>query len=106
MMIEKEKLDECFKDIQKVCMENGEIVPYLLDNVPSDCRLTQKEVNELKVTRENIKSIHEKQKQRRKTELEINQNKNKKYKDIIDYLTDETRQFINKYPQFEEIIEE
>lgn len=106
MMIETEKLNECFKDIQKECLENGEIVPYLLDNVPSDCRLTQKEVNKLKVTEENIKSIREKQKQRRKTELEISQNKNKKYKDIIDYLTDETRQFIDKYPQFKDIITE
>ena len=103
MKIDEQKLKDRIKEIQEVCLTNGEPLPYAFNRgftIPY--RLTEDELKKIKVDEEKLDEAYA---QRRVIELQIIREEHPKYDHIRDYCKDEIKQFIERYPQFEDIIE-
>lgn len=50
MKINTQKLYDNYKDIEKECIENGEVIPYLISpiHIPDKYRLSLEELNNIK----------------------------------------------------------
>ena len=105
MKIKKQELYEQYKEIQKICMQNGELIPILIESIhiPNEYKLSLEEENEITV---NEKARKERYLQHSEIEYEIINKKNEKYNSLMEYWTDQLKLFIEKYPQFENIIED
>ena len=104
MKIKKQELYEEYKQIQKICMQNGELIPNLIAciHIPNEYKLSLEEENEII---ENEESRRERYLKHSEIEYEIIKRKNDKYDSLMEYWTDQLKQFIEKYPQFKNIIE-
>ena len=101
MKINTQKLYDNYKDIEKECIEKGEIIPYLINPIfiPKEYKLTLEEMYNIKED----KITHRKNYIRhRKIENEIIQKKNKKYATLTDYWIDQLKTFLKNHPPFEE----
>ena len=101
MKINTQKLYDNYKDIEKECIEKGEIIPYLINPIfiPKEYKLTLEEmynIKEYKITHRKNYIRH------RKIENEIIQKKNKKYATLTDYWIDQLKTFLKNHPHFEE----
>ena len=101
MKINTQKLYDNYKDIEKECIEKGEIIPYLINPIfiPKEYKLTLEEMYNIKED----KITHRKNYIRhRKIENEIIQKKNKKYATLTDYWIYQLKTFLKNHPHFEE----
>lgn len=115
MDINEDKLWENYKDIETICITEGELIPQLLERwlpvdyggMPDKYKLTQDEKDKLFKKRDkNIENKLEKLWiERRKTENDIIQGNHDKYTSLGEYVEAELESFIKKYPEFKEIIE-
>ena len=119
MRINTQKLYDNYKDIEKECIENGEVIPYLISpiHIPDKYRLSLEELNNIKADKKtyseelnNIKAdkktYRENYIKHRTIENEIIQKKNKKYKTLTDYWADQLKNFFKTHPHFEEKVME
>lgn len=104
MKIKKQELYGEYKQIQKICMRNGELIPILIEcmHIPNEYKLSLEEENEII---ENEEGRRERYLQHSEIEYEIIKRRNDKYDSLMEYWTDQLKQFIEKYPQFKNIIE-
>lgn len=105
MKIKKSELFNQYKEIQKICIQKGELIPILVEcvHIPKEYKLSLEEENEISGDEG---ARREKYIQKNEIEYEIIKRKNEKYESLMDYWTDQLRQFLKKYPQFKNIIEE
>ena len=105
MKIKKQELYKQYKEIQKICIEKGELIPILIEciHIPNEYKLSLEEESEITV---NEKVRKERYLKHSEIEYEIINKKNEKYNSLMEYWTDQLKQFIEKYSQFENIIEE
>ena len=103
MKINTQRLYDNYKDIEKECIEKGEIIPYLISptHIPKEYKLNLKELEDIKED----KATHRKNYIKHRTiENEIIQKKNKKYKTLTDYWIAQLESFLEHYPHFKENI--
>lgn len=113
MKINNKKLEEYNKDIHKVCLENGELFPFLIDdNLSDEHYLTYDEVKQIRKDMP-IKTLRQMDNKRiatykqRKLELhQIYTKKHDKYKTVEEFIAKEMITFIDKYPQFKDVVED
>ena len=105
MKIKKQELYEQYKEIQKISIEKGELIPILIEciHIPNEYKLSLEEESEITV---NEKVRKERYLEHSEIEYGIINKKNEKYNSLMEYWTDQLKQFIEKYPQFENIIED
>lgn len=105
MRINTQKLYDNYKDIEKECIENGEVIPYLISpiHIPDKYRLSLEELNNIKADK---KTYRENYIKHRTIENEIIQKKNKEYKTLTDYWADQLKNFFKNHPHFEEKVME
>ena len=103
MKIDTQKLYTNYKDIEKECIENGEVIPYLISpiHIPEEYRLSLEEMNNIK---EDKKTYRENYIKHRTIENEIIQKKNKEYKTLTDYWRAQLESFLESYPHIKEKI--
>ena len=105
MKIDKQELHKEYKEIQKICMQNGELIPILIEcaHIPKEYKLSPEE--ESKIIKNEVK-LKERYLQYSEIEYEIIKRKNEKYESLMEYWEDQLKQFLKKYPQFKNIIDE
>ena len=105
MRINTQKLYDNYKDIEKECIENGEVIPYLISpiHITDEYRLSLEELNNIKADK---KTYRENYIKHRTIENEIIQKKNKKYKTLTDYWADQLKNFFKTHLHFEEKVME
>lgn len=103
MKIDTQKLYTNYKDIEKECIENGEVIPYLISpiHIPDKYRLSLEELNNIKEDKKNYRENYIKH---RTIENEIIQKKNKEYKTLTDYWIAQLESFLKSYPRIKEKI--
>ena len=101
MKIDTQKLYDNYKDIEKECIEKGEIIPYLINPIfiPKEYKLTLEEMANIKEDKITHRKNYIKH---REIENEIIQRKNKKYATLTDYWIDQLKTFLKDHPHFEE----
>lgn len=101
MKINTQKLYDNYKDIEKECIEKGEIIPYLINPIfiPKEYKLTLEEMYNIKEDKITHRKNYIKH---RKIENEIIQKKNKKYATLTDYWIGQLKTFLKNHPHFEE----
>lgn len=105
MKIDTQKLYTNYKDIEKECIENGEVIPYLISpiHIPDKYRLSLEELNNIKADK---KTYRENYIKHRTIENEIIQKKNKEYKTLTDYWIVHLESFLESYPHIKDKITE
>ena len=109
MEIDNIKLKQHYKDIQKTCIQKGELIPLLIDRpINSNTHLTTEEIESIR------KEIPEKklkeQDNNRQEQYRTRQNDlylmriDQRQEDIQKYMENELQTFISKYPQYKDII--
>ena len=92
-------LQEKFKDIQRQCYKDGILLPQALEYaVPKEHVLPSSELGQPK------DEIIEHAKKRREEEIQILRGEHSKYDTPQELELEELKQFINKYPQFKDIL--
>lgn len=93
-------LQEKFKDIQRQCYKDNILLPQALEHaVPKEYVLPSSELGQPK------DEIIEHAKERRKEEIQILRGEHSKYDTPQELELEELKQFINKYPQFKDILD-
>lgn len=105
MKINTQRLYTNYKDIEKECIENGEVIPYLISpiHIPDKYRLSLEELNNIKADK---KTYRENYIKHRTIENEIIQKKNKEYKTLTDYWADQLESFLEIYHYLKDEITE
>lgn len=105
MQIKKPEVFNQYKQMQKICIENGELIPILIDciHIPQEYKLSLEEERNIS---KNEASYRENYFQQSKTEDEIITGENERYDSLMEYWTDQLKIFLEKYPQFKNIVEE
>ena len=105
MKIKKQEVFEQYKQIQKICIQNGEVMPILIDciHIPKEYKLSPEEEYEISEKEISSREIYF---QQSKIEDEIIKGKNEEFESLMEYWTDQLKQFLEKYPQFKNIIDE
>ena len=103
MKINTQKLYDNYKDIEKECIEKGEIIPYLISpiHIPDKYRLSLEELNNIKADKKTYRKNYI---GHRKIENEIIQKKNKEYKTLTDYWIAQLESFLESYTHIKENI--
>lgn len=109
MEIDNIKLKQYYKDIQKTCIQKGELLPLLIDRpINSNTHLTMEEIESIR--KEIPETLLEEQDNSRQEQYKTRQNDlylmriDRKQEDIQEYMENELQAFIDKYPQYKDII--
>ena len=99
----KKVLNELYSEIQETCLTDGIPLPTLIvaNDIPIKYRLNPLEIYNIKISEDKTNIQHKKN-----TEYEITRGENKNYNTLYEYWEDELDRFLNKYPQFKNIIHE
>lgn len=107
MEVNQEYINQNYTNIWQTVSENGELTPYLID-INTPYKYT-KEKEQIKISKEAQEKRKEAYYQRRVKEREISRNaKNKtEYEEALqEYLEDELIEFVKKYPQFKDVLQQ
>lgn len=109
MEIDNIKLKQHYKDIHKTCIQKGELIPLLIDRpINSNTHLTMEEIESIR--KEIPEKKLEEQDNNRQEQYKTRQNDlylmriTRKQDDIQEYMENELQTFLNKYPQYKDII--
>lgn len=101
MKINEEKLYSQYKLIQKTCLEDGTPIPYIISpfHIPEEHKFNFNELRNLNV---NIEVLRMNERKRKREEYKFFNDKNKGL--MIEYWEKEFKEFLNQYPQFQNIL--
>ncbi len=113
MKINNTKLEENYKEIHRICLENGELFPLAIDRpVDESTHLPIEEIKQIRadIPIKELRKMDNKRaetyKQRRIQILRISHNTNDEYSTVDELKVKELQQFIGKYPQFKDIFDD
>lgn len=111
MEINIEEYYKQYKDIIRTCNKDGLILPNLLEEIPipKEYGFTKKELSDLKgdsnkITKAYINRRKEDRDLSRKYDWSTKKNRDNYYKAVLRKDNKELREFVEKYPEFKNII--
>lgn len=105
MKVNTRKLYEKYKDIQRICICDGELIPSLINStkIPKKYKLSLEEIYKLNA---NDDKAIENYAKHISIEYEIIKKRSKEYSTLTEYWLDQLKNFLDNYPQFKVILEE